>query len=141
MSGAGLIDLARRYVALSDELETVRGEIARSVLNGGGRPPGARPCRPLPRPSISPPGRERAAEARTDCTANDTKNPAFVRGVRRIGLTFARRIPPCRRPHRLRALRSSWRMERAKRKAARRRPHIFEVCAPRWRNADFCASA
>jgi hypothetical protein len=31
-----LVDLARRYVALSDQLEAVRGEIARAVLNGAG---------------------------------------------------------------------------------------------------------
>ena len=32
-----LVELARRYVALSDQLEAVRGEIARAVLNGAGR--------------------------------------------------------------------------------------------------------
>ena len=30
-----LVGLARRYVALSDELESIRGEIAKAVLNGG----------------------------------------------------------------------------------------------------------
>lgn len=35
----GLVDLARRYVALSDELETVRGEIRRVMLNGAGDAP------------------------------------------------------------------------------------------------------
>lgn len=36
MGDAGLVDLARRFVELSDELETVRGEIKRAVLNGAG---------------------------------------------------------------------------------------------------------
>jgi predicted Rossmann fold nucleotide-binding protein DprA/Smf involved in DNA uptake len=36
MSDAGLVELARRYVRLSDELDAVRGEIARAVLNGAG---------------------------------------------------------------------------------------------------------
>jgi Bacterial regulatory protein, arsR family len=43
MSGEGLLDLARRYVALSEELESGRGEIAREVLNGGGGKPEVRP--------------------------------------------------------------------------------------------------
>jgi hypothetical protein len=54
MLGAGLVELARRYVSLSDELEVVRGEIARTVLNGAGRtenpslpPERHRPSRPL----------------------------------------------------------------------------------------------
>jgi hypothetical protein len=38
MSSTGLVDLARRFVALSDELEEVRGEIRMAVLNGGGAP-------------------------------------------------------------------------------------------------------
>jgi hypothetical protein len=38
-----LVELARRYVALSDQLEAVRGEIARAVLNG----PGGEPVRPI----------------------------------------------------------------------------------------------
>jgi MarR family len=51
MSGEGLVELARRYVALSDELETVRGEIARAVLNGEG--PKENPIRPARSPSGS----------------------------------------------------------------------------------------
>jgi hypothetical protein len=39
MSGEGLVELARRYVALSDQLEVVRGEIAKAVLNGAGDAP------------------------------------------------------------------------------------------------------
>lgn len=35
MSGEGLVELARQYVRLSDQLEAVRGEIKRVVLNGG----------------------------------------------------------------------------------------------------------
>jgi hypothetical protein len=31
-----LVELARRFVSLSDELESVRGEIKHAVLNGGG---------------------------------------------------------------------------------------------------------
>jgi hypothetical protein len=31
---SGLVELARRYVALSDELETIRDGIKRAVLNG-----------------------------------------------------------------------------------------------------------
>ena len=47
MGDAGLVDLARRFVELSDELETVRGEIKRAVLNGAreialSRPPSGR---------------------------------------------------------------------------------------------------
>jgi hypothetical protein len=40
-----LVELAGRYVALSDELAGVRGEIAKAVLNGGG---GGEPVRPTP---------------------------------------------------------------------------------------------
>ena len=40
-----LVGLARRYVALSDELESVRGEIAKAVLNGSGGKP-AHPISP-----------------------------------------------------------------------------------------------
>jgi hypothetical protein len=39
MGDAGLVELARRFVELSDELETVRGEIKRAVLNGAGERP------------------------------------------------------------------------------------------------------
>jgi hypothetical protein len=41
----GLVELARRYVAVSDELEVIRGEIRKAVLNGGGTPEAARPTR------------------------------------------------------------------------------------------------
>jgi hypothetical protein len=34
-----LVELARRYVSLSDQLESVRGEIAKAVLNGAGPNP------------------------------------------------------------------------------------------------------
>ena len=34
MSGEGLVELARKFVALSDQLEAVRGQIARAVANG-----------------------------------------------------------------------------------------------------------
>lgn len=43
-----LVVLARRFVQLSDELETVRGEIAKAVLNGGG---GETPKAPFVRPA------------------------------------------------------------------------------------------
>lgn len=33
---SGLVELARRYVALSDELKTIRDGIKRAVLNGSG---------------------------------------------------------------------------------------------------------
>lgn len=36
MSGAGLVELARRYVACSDELESLREQIKLAVVNGGG---------------------------------------------------------------------------------------------------------
>lgn len=36
MADVGLVELARKFVRLSDELEAVRGEIARAVLNGAG---------------------------------------------------------------------------------------------------------
>ena len=42
---ADLVTLARRFVQVSDELEVLRGEIARAVLNGGGTPEAARPTR------------------------------------------------------------------------------------------------
>ena len=38
-----LVELARKFVDLSDQLETVRGEIARAVLNCGGGKPEAHP--------------------------------------------------------------------------------------------------
>jgi hypothetical protein len=38
-----LVELARRYVSLSDQLESVRGEIAKAVLNGGGGNPEPHP--------------------------------------------------------------------------------------------------
>jgi DNA-directed RNA polymerase specialized sigma24 family protein len=44
-----LVELARRYVAASDVLESLRNEIRRAVLNGGGEKPEApfsRPARP-----------------------------------------------------------------------------------------------
>ena len=40
-----LVELARRYVSLSDQLETVQGEIKLAVLNGGA---GERPAHPTP---------------------------------------------------------------------------------------------
>ena len=40
-----LVELARRYVTLSDQLEAVRGEITRAVLNGSGGEP-VRPIQP-----------------------------------------------------------------------------------------------
>ena len=43
-----LVELARRYVSLSDQLESVRGEIAKAVLNGSGGEP-ARPTQPARR--------------------------------------------------------------------------------------------
>ena len=43
MGDVGLVELARRYVALSDELEAVRGEIRRAVINGGGGAPEVHP--------------------------------------------------------------------------------------------------
>jgi hypothetical protein len=50
MADAGLVDLARRFVELSDKLETVRGEIKRAVLNGAGDNPPFSPA-PVRRPS------------------------------------------------------------------------------------------
>ena len=51
MSGEGLVELARRYVACSDELEALRGEIRKAVLNGVGgedrAAPFTRPARVL----------------------------------------------------------------------------------------------
>jgi hypothetical protein len=44
-----LVELARKYVTLSDSLEAVRSEIKRAVLNGGGEKPEipfSRPARP-----------------------------------------------------------------------------------------------
>jgi Winged helix-turn-helix DNA-binding len=60
-----LVELARRYVSLSDQLEAVRGEIAKAVLNGGA---GEHPVRPMPagRPGgtgSQHPNATRAAEA------------------------------------------------------------------------------
>jgi hypothetical protein len=43
MSGAGLVDLARKFVELSEQVEATRGEIARAVLNREG--PRANPIR------------------------------------------------------------------------------------------------
>ncbi len=45
MSGEGLVELARKYVALSDQLEAVRGQIARAVANGAAGE-AARPTQP-----------------------------------------------------------------------------------------------
>jgi hypothetical protein len=52
-----LVALARRFVSLSDELESVRGEIKHAVLNGGGdaAPP------PRPTPARSKPGRSKSS--------------------------------------------------------------------------------
>jgi hypothetical protein len=52
----GLVDLARRYVALSDELETVRGEIKRVMLNGGGAPEPGVKAKPNPTKPARPAG-------------------------------------------------------------------------------------
>jgi hypothetical protein len=48
-----LVALARQYVALSDQLEAVRGEIKLAVLNAGGGGDGARPM-PAGRPIRTP---------------------------------------------------------------------------------------
>jgi hypothetical protein len=45
MSGEGLVELARKYVALSDQLEAVRGQIERTVANGAAGE-AARPTQP-----------------------------------------------------------------------------------------------
>jgi predicted Rossmann fold nucleotide-binding protein DprA/Smf involved in DNA uptake len=65
MAGAGLVELARKFVDLSDQLEATRGEIARAVLNGEG--PRENPT-PAPRPGVkgsqsSHPNAAKAAEA------------------------------------------------------------------------------
>lgn len=48
MGDAGLVDWARRFVELSEELETVRGEIKRAVLNGVDPHPFRSAVRPRP---------------------------------------------------------------------------------------------
>ena len=61
----GLVDLARRYVALSDELETVRGEIRRVMLNGAGAPEPGVKAKPNPtRPARSSGGSKPTKSAR-----------------------------------------------------------------------------
>lgn len=70
MSGEGLVELARRFVALNDELETVRGEIRKAVLNGAGE------ARPFTQPSRQPGG----SQARRDAAAaEEQKIVALIR--------------------------------------------------------------
>jgi hypothetical protein len=57
---SGLVELARRFVALSDELEAIRGEIRMAVLNGVG--PAGNP----PQPVGGAGGREPAAKQYPD---------------------------------------------------------------------------
>jgi hypothetical protein len=56
MAGEGLVELARRFVELSDELEGVRGEIRKAVLNGTGG------SAPRPTPARSKPGNPRGPQ-------------------------------------------------------------------------------
>ncbi len=66
-----LVDLARRYVALSDELEEVRDQIKRVVLNGSGdaaRPPQP-PVRRAPGGQASHPNTVKAAEVENGIVA------------------------------------------------------------------------
>jgi hypothetical protein len=44
MAGEGLVDLARRFVELSDELEDVRDQIKRTVMNGADPAPNPTPA-------------------------------------------------------------------------------------------------
>jgi hypothetical protein len=63
MSGEGLVELARKYVALSDQLEAVRGQIARTVANGAAGE-AARPTQARSQPGGSQhPNALKAAEA------------------------------------------------------------------------------
>jgi hypothetical protein len=59
MSGEGLVELARRYVAVSDELAVIRGEIRKAVLNGGA---GEEPQIPFTRPARVSGGVQRPAK-------------------------------------------------------------------------------
>lgn len=52
-----LVELARRYVALSDELEAVRGQIKLAVVNGSGGEPSTAP---FVKPARSPGGKSKA---------------------------------------------------------------------------------
>jgi hypothetical protein len=58
-----LVELARRYVTLSDELANVRGEIAKAVLNGGGGNEPARPTSPARQASGGHPNAKVAQQA------------------------------------------------------------------------------
>ena len=49
MSSEGLVELARRFVACNDELEVLRGEIRKAVLNGGAGVEAAAPFAPARR--------------------------------------------------------------------------------------------
>ena len=65
---AGLVDLARRFVALSDELETVRDQIKRVVLNGaGGAEDEAQ--RPAPAPFVQAGGASTSSAGDNDAHA------------------------------------------------------------------------
>jgi predicted Rossmann fold nucleotide-binding protein DprA/Smf involved in DNA uptake len=55
-----LVELARRYVTLSDQLEAVRGEIAKAVLNGGA---GDKPDAPFAKPRSKPGSKHPNADA------------------------------------------------------------------------------
>jgi hypothetical protein len=62
MAGAGLVELARRYVACADELEGLREQIKLAVVNGEG-PPFVKPARASGGSQPNHPNAVKAAEA------------------------------------------------------------------------------
>jgi hypothetical protein len=70
-----LVTLARRYVSLSDELEAIRGEIRRVLLNGGAGV-AENPTRPVRRTDGETPTLKSAKPAAEPATKPPTDTPA-----------------------------------------------------------------
>jgi hypothetical protein len=96
-----LVGLARRYVALSDQLETVRSEIAKAVLNGGGGA-GPNPIRPTRSSGGSQPQRMVVAQAEEERILALLKDRPGMRCKELAALTMAKRNTVSQRLQRLR---------------------------------------
>ena len=109
--GSNLVALARRYVALSDELESVRDEIKRAVLNGAGETPKA-PFTPAAQRGDEPP----PSAKMIDAAANEARIIETLRqtpGMGATALAVATSAKKSTTAERLRRLRAKGQVEAA----------------------------